>query len=131
MIMVDWLRFDVTDDVMYVHILVGRLIEIQPDSLELTDEFCRDLYPVLDKIQELCIEKNLKQICTSDLTGIDVTRIRPIPLMRMVWNVYEHTKDHVMLTGCDISGSNPFFTSLFGAVKGFLPPFMRNIIRIN
>jgi hypothetical protein len=131
MIMVDWLRFDVADDVMYVHILVGRLIEIQPDSLELTDEFCRDLYPVLDKIQELCIEKNLKQVCTSDLTGIDVTRIRPIPLMRMIWNVYEHTKDRILLSGFKASGADPFVKTLVDSVRGFLPPFMRNLIQVN
>jgi hypothetical protein len=128
--MADWLRFEPGDGVLYVNILVGRLIELQPNSLEGTDEFCKEFFPVLDKIQEICIEKNLRQICTANLEGINITSISPIPLMRMIWNVYDHTKDHIMLSGCDISGSNPFFTALFDSVKGFLPPFMRGMIRI-
>lgn len=129
--MVDWLRFDVTDEFMYVHILVGRLIELQPESLEGTDEFCRELYPVLDKIHEICIDKNLKQVCTTDLSGINVTNIKPVPLMRIVWNVYEYTKDRILLTGFHASGTDPFVKALVDSVKGFLPPFMRNLINFN
>ena len=128
--MVDWLMFEPVDDILYVNILVGRLLELQPNSLEGTDEFCKDFYPVLDKIQEICIEKNLRQVCSANLEGIHMSQISPIPLMRMIWNVYDHTKDHIMLSGCDISGSNPFFTALFDSVKGFLPPFMRGMITI-
>jgi len=128
--MVDWLLFDLSDEVMYVNILVGRLLELQPDSLEGADAFCHELYPVLDKIQELCIKRNLKQVCSADLSGIDMLQIKPISLMRIIWNVYNYTKDNVMLQGCDISGSDPFFATLFGSVKGFLPPFMRELIKI-
>jgi hypothetical protein len=128
--MAEWLRFDVGDDVMYVHIMIGQLIELQPNSLEGTDEFCRELYPVLDKIHEICIDKNLKQVCKTDLTGIDMTKIKPIPLVRMVWNVYEYTKDRILLTGFQATGTDPFVKALVESVRGFLPPFMRNIINI-
>ena len=129
--MADWLLFEPTETTLHVTILVGQLNGLLPGTIEETDAFCQGLYPVLDKIQTICIDRNLKQVCTANLEGFNTTELKPIAMMRVIWNVYEHTKDHVMLTGCDISGSNPFFTSLFGAVKGFLPPFMRNIIRIN
>jgi hypothetical protein len=128
--MADWLRFEPTDDTLFIHILVGRLFEIQPDTMEGTDEFCRELYPVLDKIYDICIEKNLKQVCTSDLTGIDITKIKPIPLIRMIWNVYEYTKDRILLSGVRASGSDPFVKTLVESIKGFLPPFMRGMITI-
>ena len=127
----DWLLFEPSEDVLYVNILVGRLLELQPNSLEGTDAFCNELYPILDKIQQLCIDKNLKQVCKADLTGIQVQKIKPISLMRMIWNVYEYTKSNVMLTGCEISGSSPFFNTLFEATRGFLPPFMRGMIRLS
>ena len=66
----EWLRFEPDGDVLYVIILVGKLFELQPSSLEGTDEFCKELYPVLDKIQQICIDNNLRQVCTADLTGI-------------------------------------------------------------
>ena len=128
--MVDWLRFEPADDVLYVHILVGRLIELQPGSIEETDEFCKELYPVLDKIQEICIEKNLKQVCSADLSGVRVASMNPISMMRIIWNVYDYTKDRLMLAGMHASGTDPFFKTLVDSVRGFLPPFMRSMISI-
>jgi hypothetical protein len=128
--MAEWLRFDIDADIMYVHILVGKLLELQPDSLEGTDEFCQELYPVIDKIHQICIEQNLKQVCTADLTGIDVLNVKPFPLMRLIWNIYDHTKDNILLTGFNASGADPFVKALVESVKGFLPPFMRNMITL-
>jgi len=129
--MVDWLRFDVTDEFLYVHILVGKLVELQPATTEGTDEFCNELYPVLDKIQDICIEKNITQICKADISNVDVTKIRPISLLKIIWNVYEYTKNNIMLSECNVSGSSPFFVTLFEATRGFLPPFMRKIVSIS
>ena len=129
---VDWLRFQPDQDakILYVDILVGRLIELQPNTTEATDEFCQELYPVLDQIQSLCLQHGLKQVCSADLTGVKVRNIKPMTMMRIIWNVYEHTKNCILLQGCQVSGGGAFFNTLVGAVRGFLPPFMRNIITL-
>jgi hypothetical protein len=51
-------------------------------------------------------------------------------MMRMIWNVYEHTKNCILLQNCQVSGGGAFFNTLVGAVRGFLPPFMRNMITL-
>lgn len=129
---VDWLRFQPDEEakILYVDILVGRLIELQPSTTEATDEFCQELYPVLDQIQTLCLERGLKQVCSADLTGVKVRNIKPITMMRIIWNVYDHTKNCILLQNCQVSGGGTFVNTLVGAVKGFLPPFMRNMITL-
>jgi hypothetical protein len=129
---VDWLRFQPDEDakVLYVEILVGRLIELQPNTTEETDAFCQDLYPVLDQIQTLCLSRGLKQVCSANLEGVKVRNIKPFVIMRMIWNVYEHTKNCILLSKCEVAGGGQFFNTLVGAVRGFLPPFMRNMITL-
>lgn len=127
-----WLRFqpDMDAKILYVDILVGRLIELQPNTTEDTDEFCKDLYPVLDQIQSICIQHGLKQVCSADLAGVKVRNIKPMTMMRIIWNVYDHTKNCILLQNCQVSGGGTFFNTLVGAVRGFLPPFMRNLITL-
>lgn len=127
-----WLRFwpDQDEKILYVDILVGKLIELQPSTTEATDAFCQELYPVLDQIQTLCIQNGLKQVCSADLHGIRVRSIKPMIMMRMIWNVYEHTKNCILLQNCQVSGGGAFFNTLVGAVRGLLPPFMRNLITL-
>lgn len=129
---VTWLRFQPDENarVLYVDILVGRLIELQPNTSEETDAFCQELYPVLDGIQALCLERGLKQVCSANLDGIKVRNIKPLVMTRIIWNVYEHTKNCILLQGCEVSGGGQFFNTLVGAVRGFLPPFMRNMITL-
>jgi hypothetical protein len=129
---VDWLRFQPDEEakILYVDILVGRLIELQPDTSEATDAFCQELYPVLDQIQSICIQHGFKQVCSADLTDVKVRNIKPMTMMRIIWNVYEHTKNCILLQNCQVSGGGAFFNTLVGAVRGFLPPFMRNMITL-
>jgi len=129
---VDWLRFQPDQDakILYVDILVSRLIELQPSTTEATDEFCQELYPVLDQIQTLCLQYGLRQVCSADLHGVRVRNIKPLTMMRIIWNVYEHTKNCILLQNCQVSGGGAFFNALVGAVRGFLPPFMRNMITL-
>jgi len=125
-----WLSFHPDEEakILYVDILVGRLVELQPTTTEATDEFCQELYPVLDQIQGLCFDRGLKQVCSADLSGVYMKNIRPVTMMRIIWNVYEHTKNCILLQKCEIQGGGSFFTTLVEAVRGFLPPFMRNMI---
>jgi len=127
-----WLRFNPDQDakILYVDILVGKLIELQPSTTEETDALCQDLYPILDQIQELCLTHGLKQVCSADLHGVKIRNIKPMTMMRMIWNVYEYTKNCILLQGCEVSGGGQFFNTLVGAVRGFLPPFMRNMITL-
>ena len=129
---VDWLRFqpDQEAKILYVDILVGRLIELQPNTTEATDEFCQELYPVLDQIQAICLQHGLKQVCSADLSDVQVKKIKPMTMMRIIWNVYEHTKNCILLQNCQLSGGGTFFNTLVEAVRGLLPPFMRNLITL-
>ena len=126
----DWLRFDPDPEagVLRVEILVGRLIELQPATLEGTDEFCKEIYPILDKITQTCLTHDLKQVCTANLDDVDMTKIKPVTMMRIIWNIYEHTKSCILLEKCEVHGGGSFFNTLVDAVKGFLPHFMRGMI---
>jgi hypothetical protein len=129
---VSWLRFQPDKDakILYIDILVGKLIELQPDTTEAADTLCQDLYPVLDQLTQVCLDHGLHQVCSADLSDVRVRDIKPLIMMRIIWNVYEHTKKCILLQNCRVSGGGEFFNTLVKAVRGLLPPFMRNMITL-
>ena len=128
---VPWLRFHPEGKVLYVHVLVSELIRVQPGTTEGVDAYCaEELFPVLDQIERLCLSQGLRQVCSADVQGVSITSIKPIAMVRMIWNVYEHTKNCILLDKCELRGGDSLFTTLVEAVRGFLPPFMRNMITL-
>lgn len=131
--MCDWMVFYPDQDagVLHIEVKFQRLLELQPETYEETDAFCESFYPVIDKIQEICLEKGLRQEGFTDVTGIDARMIKPRIMMRIVWNIYNYTRNNILLTKCEFQNANPLFTTLYSTIKGFLPGFMRNIINIH
>jgi hypothetical protein len=109
---------------------MSKLIELQPDTVEEADDFCDNFYPVIDKIQEMCIKNGWHQACSANLDGIQVNEIKPMVMVRIIWNIYEHTKNCILLQECEVSGGGTFFNTLVETVRGFLPPFMRNMVKL-
>ena len=131
--MCDWLTFYPDQDAKLLHIDINikRLIELQPSSIEETDTFCENLKPVLDTIHAICVQNQLTQTCSVDMTDIDPYQINPLTMMRIIWNIYAHTKDHILLSGCHISNSNSIFAALYKNMKGFLPNFIVKLIQFD
>jgi len=128
-----WLKFwpDQDTKILYVQVLVAELIRVQPGTMEGVDEYCvQDLFPVLDQIEHLCLTYGLRQVCSADVQGVSITSIKPMAMVRMIWNVYDHTKNCILLDRCELRGGDSLFTTLVEAVRGFLPPFMRNMITL-
>jgi len=128
----DWLVFYHDEEAhhLLIDINMARLIELQPDTMEGTDEFCREIYPILDKIEEVCLANNLKQVCSVDLEGIYVQNINPITMVRIIWNIHEYKKNCILLEKCQVSGGGSIVAAIINAVRGFLPPFMRPMIEL-
>jgi len=128
----DWLLFnpDEKAGILHVEILLKEFIESQPKSLKGADQFCEEMYPMIDQIQQLCLSKKMKQVCTANFEGIRLTSIRPHVLLKIIWNVYNHTKDCILLEGCEISHSSSVISTLIQSVKSLLPPFMQNMIHL-
>ena len=128
-----WLLFnpDQTAKILHVEILMQKFIECQPTNLKETDEFCNNLYPVIDQIQALCLSNGLRQVCSTNLEGVQISHVKPHVFMKIAWNVYQHTKDCILLDGFAVSNSqSPIVVAIIEAIKGFLPPFMRNVITL-
>lgn len=127
-----WLLFnpDEKAGILYVEIRLKEFIESQPKTLGGADQFCEQMYPMIDQIQQLCLTKNMKQVCTANFEDIRLTSIRPHVLLKIIWNVYNHTKDCILLEGCEISHSNSVITTLVQSVRSLLPPFMQNMIHL-
>ena len=128
---VPWLRFHPEGNVLYVHVMVSELIRVQPETVEGVDAYCaEELFPVLDQIERLCLTQGLRQVCSADVQGVSITHVKPIAMVRMIWNVYEHTKNCILLDKCELRGGDSLFATLVEAVRGFLPPFMRGMITL-
>ena len=130
---VPWLRFwpDQKAKVLHVSVSVSELISIQPGTTEGIDEYCaQELFPLLDQIEHMCVSQGLRQVCSADVQGVSVMNVKPVAMVRMIWNVYEHTKNCILLDRCELRGGDSLFTTLVEAVRGFLPPFMRDMITL-
>lgn len=128
-----WLLFnpDFENKILYAEILIQKLIECQPRNLKEVDKFCDDFYPIIDKIQELCLTRGLRQVCSTNLDGVQLSQAKPQVFLKIAWNVYQHTKNCILLDGFNISNTNsPIVFAFIEAVKGFLPPFMRKMITL-
>ena len=126
-----WLLFNPDQEagILYVEILMQKFIEYQPSNLKETDAFCEKFYPIIDQIQALCLAKGLRQVCSTNLEGVQITQVKPQVFLKIAWNVYQHTKDCILLDGFNVSNTrSPIVVALIEAVRGFLPPFMRNLI---
>jgi hypothetical protein len=127
-----WLLFnpDQTEGKLYVEIVMRDFIESQPKTLGEADQFCEEIFPIVDQIQELCLNKGFKQVCTTNFEGVRLQNIRPHVLIKIIWNVYNHTKNCILLEGCEISHSDSFLGTLVNSVKSLLPPFMRDMVKV-
>lgn len=131
--MSEWLRFwpDQDSKVLHIEILMKDFIESQPYDLREADEFCDKIYPVIDQIQTLCLTNKLRQVCSTNLEGVDISRVRPHVFFKIAWNVYQHTKNCILLDGFVVSNNqSPVVVAIIEAIRGFLPPFMRGMITL-
>lgn len=95
--------------------------------MEEADRYCQEtLFPMIDKIQALCITKGFRQVVTTNLADMDVRKARVHVMGRISWNVYQHTKQCILLDGCEVSGTNPILESVLAIFKSFLPSFIRD-----
>jgi len=128
-----WLLFnpDKEAKILYVEILMQKFIENQPLGLEETDAFCEEFYPIIDQIQSMCLTNGFRQVCSTNLEGVQISQVRPHVFLKIAWNVYQHTKDCILLDGFAVSNSqSPIVVAIIEAVRGFLPPFMRGMITL-
>ena len=128
----DWIKYklDKPHGLVHIDIQVGRLIEIQPDSIEDTDVYCDQLHPFLDKLTEVSLKHNLLHDYTINLTGIDVYQLNPLTIVRMIWNIYNYTSEHFLFQSCSITGGGSIFNTVFKTVRNFLPDKLRQKITL-
>jgi hypothetical protein len=134
--MCDWFTFHVNQDAKMINIDINTqtLLETQPYDCEEADELCEDvLNPMIDDIRTVCIEKGYTQECTINLKDVDVTLMNPIVLSRIIWNIYEHSKNEPenLIQRFDVINSNSFFRGVYRVTKRLLPTYMINLITIS
>ena len=126
----EWINYtlDPQQKLVHIDIQVGRLIEIQPESIEATDSYCDELHPFLDEITRVSLENDLMHVYTIDLRGIDIYQLNPLTIVRMIWNIYNYTSDHFLFQSCVITGGGSVFNTVFKTVRNFLPSKLRQKI---
>jgi len=129
-----WLLFNPDNEakILYVEILMQKFIECQPKSLKEVDTMCEEkYYPLIDNIQALCLAHGLRQVCSTNLEGVQIHHAKPHVFLKLAWNIYNHTKDCILLDGFNVSNTrSPMVVALIQAVRNILPPFMRNLITL-
>ena len=134
--MCDWFRFHVDQNNKLINIDVDMksLLETQPESNEKADELCNTiLLPMISRLRSMCKEKGYDQVCTIDLLGIDITRLYPTILVRIIWSIYDFSKDDPkdLIKSFNIINSNKMFAALYKATRCLLPKYLKDLITIS
>lgn len=134
--MADWFTFHLDQDakVVTVDIQTQTLLENQPETYDEADEVCRDvIMPIVYKVRESCVEKGYLQKCTVDLKGVDVTLMSPTILARMIWNIYDYTKDKPenLINEFRVTNANTFFKGVYKVSRNLLPEYMKSRIFVS
>jgi len=134
--MSDWFTFHVDHDAKLITIDIDcqTLLEDQPETYDEADEVCTNvIIPVVDTLRTTCIEKGYQQTCTLDLKGVDVTLMSPSILTRMIWTIYDHTKDDPenLIQGFRVFNSNTIFRGVYKVARNLLPEYMKSRIFVS
>lgn len=134
--MCDWFTFHVDQGAKMITIEMNMqvLLETQPETYAEADEFCTDtLLPVIDQLRDTCNTHGYSQICIVDLKDVNVLLLSPSILTRLLWNIWDHTKDNPenLIQSFNVTNSNAVFRGIYRASKKILPTYLTNLITIS
>lgn len=122
----EWLEFHQDDSVLTIIVIVQKLLDVQPKTVEATDLFCEEIYTSIDKINQYCTLNSLTQECTTDLQGINLKCIKPHIMVRLIWNIFQYTKKNILMNSITIhNNTSPIIPMLIKTCQQFIPQFMR------
>jgi len=132
--MCDWFTFEIGRDEVIIHVNMQILLETQPVDTQDADDFCESvMFPVIDQLRQVCIEKGYSQRCVINLQGADVKLMNPVVLVRIINNIYNHSKDtsEDLIKAFEIQNANSLFRAIYHASSYFLPTYMVNLLTIS
>lgn len=134
--MCDWFIFHLDQEARVINIDINTqvLLETQPYDSEEADDLCTDvLIPMIVDIRKMCIDKGYTQQCVVDMKDVDVTLMNPVVLTRIIWNIYEYSKDEPenLIQRFEIINSNTLFRGFYRVSKTLLPVYLTNLITIS
>ena len=134
--MCEWFTFRVDHEakMVIIDVQTQTLLETQPETYEEADEFCTDvLFPLIDQLRDVCIEKEYIQTCVVDLKDADILLMSPSIIVRILCNIWDHTKDtpENLIKGFSVINSNAIFRGIYRVSKRVLPTYLTNLITIS
>ena len=132
--MCDWFTFEMGQDEIIIHVHVQVLLETQPYDTQDADDFCETvLFPIVDQLRRVCVEKGYSQRCVINLEGANIKLMNLIVLVRIINNVYNYSKDtpEDLIKAFEIQNANSLFRALYYASTYLLPTYMVNLLTIS
>jgi hypothetical protein len=129
--MCDWFTFEVIDQEIVIHVNTQVLFDTQPVDTDEADDFCDStLIPIIDELRQVCIEKKYTQRCVINLRGSNIKLMNPPVLIRIITNIYNHSKDEPenLIKKFEIQNANSIFRGIYYASTYVLPEYMTNLI---
>jgi hypothetical protein len=63
-----------------------------------------------------------------DVSRVDLTQVDIIGLVKIIWALHEHTRDHNLLNKMYFIGASSFMRSAWYAIQCVLPTFVRRCV---
>ena len=66
--------------------------------------------------------------CRVNLVSVEFHKLNVLLLIKFIWNIHNHTKEHFLINSCEMAGGDSIFDALIEAVKSLLPGVLRDKI---
>jgi hypothetical protein len=132
--MCDWFTFEIGQGEIIIHVNMQVLLETQPVDTQDADDFCEfEMFPVIDQLRTVCVEKGYSQRCVINLEGANVKLMNTFVLIRIINNIYNHSKNtpEDLIKQFEIQNASSLFRALYYASTYLLPTYMTNLITIS
>lgn len=126
-----WITYEIDEyrAILFIDVTFRRFLDEQPLCIADVNAYCRNFLQIIDEIQLVTVEHRLKQVCFIDLEYVRMEQVRPLVILKLVSNVYNHTKDNILLYKIIIkNNSGRFVRTLVQTCKIFLPGYIGDMI---
>ncbi len=128
--MAEIFRFYPEGQTLFIEVLGNEYLKRQPTDPEEAQKFAEGLKPIVEQVEAMMREKNMREVMVLNLKGVGLTSLNPQTATQLVGLLYTiRSDDESFLDRVEIHNSNPLFEMLYNQVKRKLPEKLVGLIK--
>jgi hypothetical protein len=129
--MADLLVFYPQGSHLYIEFLGARYIERQPKTPEETQQFMREVEPIIQQLDDYVEKHKLKEIIELNLKDVPLAKLNSEMAIHLMKLMVELRPDKGLLEKIRVTNTNPIFNMIYKNVRSSLPGRISSLVEID